>query len=531
MTLQQAGSMDVDASPSTSRWMAGSHTSVSGSGPLTITVDNDNAVTGSVSSTLSAAAPSSLKGSIFSGVSFVGYRTLRLNLTADAANQPARITIGSKQWDVTVGTSGYVEIDLCCPTNATDTMDATDTTWPYNSPSSVNLVDGPLWGVSNVSSLTIENLASDHVYTLSGVSLQRKSHSYLTCLPARPGWINKVPDVSGEGTTTNTQVRRGFQGNTDGRQSAELEDVVYTTITSSEAVNESYDAVPISGIVGALSTGSNMCGNGWSATDNQPAPSTGCSGSAPLPVHNCWLNSDRPSAYLYGGGLLFGSNASVSYGFDIDCTSSAATIPAQELFDELTDWVPCGDVFGFGDPAHPPTDGTIYLCAGKILDTHSWGIVHKAGGGARNVKVKLNKAGTSEDDGVGLSNRLGEYREGRAANGKGYAGTGSPFGKGLQTYAVTAQAGVTPPSVSEAFATRRRQRVSFFVVPIETCCERIFCSDPFFFPFASQAGDHTRLPLEDWRAIPDVTDGDKAVTEDDEEEMRAHPDLAVTTGR
>lgn len=498
LTLQQATSINVDAAPTSANWTAGANTTL-GSG-LTITVSS--AGTGSVSSTLSAAAPTDLKGSLFAGVSFAGYRTLRLNLTADAAGQPARVHIGSKTWDVTVGTSGYVEIDLCCPTNATATSDGTDSTWPWNSATSVTLVDGPLWGVSNVASLSIENLAAGHTYTLSGLSLQRKAHSYASFLPSRPNWLQKFPTaVISPDTSTTTYARRFVQGNTDGRQSIELEDVNWLqTISTGAGEQDSYPDISILSVVNALRAGANMPSNGWTATDSLPAPTSGCTGT-PAPLRNCGLNSNAPSAYLYGGGLLFGANAGVSYGFDVDCTGGAASIPAQELFDELTDWVPCGDVFGFG-PASPPNDGTIYLCAGKILDADSWGVTHKAGGSARNVKVRLSKTGTSEDDGVGLSDRYGEYRQGdKAASGKGYVGTGTPFGKGTQTYVVTAAAGVTPPSLSEPFAARRRQRASFFVVPVTACCDRVFCSDPIFFPFAPQSGDAGRLPVADGRGL------------------------------
>jgi len=74
----------------------------------------------SLSSPLTTQAPTSLKGSSFSGVSFAGYAFLRLYLTADADDQAARLTLGSKIWDFTVNTSdtaAYVDIDLVAPTN------------------------------------------------------------------------------------------------------------------------------------------------------------------------------------------------------------------------------------------------------------------------------------------------------------------------------------------------------------------------------------------------------------------------------
>ena len=164
-----------------------------------------------------------------------------------------------------------------------------------------------------------------------------------------------------------------------------------------------------------------------------------------------------------GGGMLFGGDGSVSYGFDLDC-SSGAVLSAQEMFDELTDWPGCAnDVFGFGGST--PAVGTLYLCAGKILRGNSWGLVLDGTSGKSGVTVKLSKTGTSEDDGSAKTDSIGEYRQLVSGSPTGSVGTGTPFGKGGLSYDTRAVSG-SNPTVTRTQLARRRMRASFTVLTL-----------------------------------------------------------------
>ncbi|HLK59284.1 MAG TPA: hypothetical protein VKU00_22180 [Chthonomonadaceae bacterium] len=488
VTLQQASSMNLDSAPVPARWTAGSNTTLSGSGPLTITVSGG---TGSLSTTFPN-CDAGLTGTSWSGVSLAGYRYLRLGLTADAANQPAMVVIGSKQWNITVGTSGSVDIDLCGPTNNASTTDATDSKWEYASVGPVVVTDGPLSGVSNCTNFTIQGLANLHVYTLTSVKLVRKDHSGLTFLPAFQGWVLREPPVTSGSTTTTTKVRRFAQGDTDGRQSLELEDITWVNIVNSTN-SDQFNSGHITDFVFAMNGSSGAYPtDGWSATDLLSASD----GSGNLVGD--YICNGLPMLCLAGAGAWFDGNR-WRYAFDLSASSSL-TLPAQLLFDEL-DWYPeAGDLFGFGKGLY---GGAISVRAAAILRGQAWGLVFDNNIlPANKVVVKVTNSATSAAAGQGTTDKRGEYK------------SGLTYGLGLVSYKIEAQSGSPFPSVTETFVSRKRHRACFSGTSPSSlmCCDTLFCVDPFFFPFAPQAGDHDRLPLDDWRQIADPIEEEQPST-------------------
>ncbi len=501
MTMTQTDTMNVDDAPQDTNWTAGSNTTLadSGSDALTATISGG---LGSLSSTLPI-ADAALTDTNWVGVSFCGYRFLRVMLTGDDDDepQPASIVIGSKEWDITVGTTGYVDLDLCCPTNRPSPTDSDDSQWEWNGPAPYSVTDGTAWGISNVSTFTIKNLANGHEYLLSGIQLVRHDHTGMTFLPTYKGWLQAFPSVTIGEVVSTTYYRRARQADTDGRQSREDTDAVWVHSVGEETTTDTYSEVAISTVVAALHTGGVPPRDGWDATDLMPNPNTAtpgtCTGGGSDPLRNCYLNSDRSSCYLFGSGAMY-DGYRWKYGFDIGC-SSTATIPAQMLYDSISDWYPgIGDVWGWQGGNY---GGALQIQSAAILRGAAYGIINNSDGdGVQDVFVDIKDTATGLiDAGSGYSSSIGEYK------------TGAPCGMGLVSYTVTAESGSMPyPYLTGTFFTRHRSRFCFPGEHVPKCCDTLFCPTDFLFPFKPFAGDHTILPLDDYQQIPDVTgDEDK----------------------
>ena len=512
-SLSQGASKNLDSSPTPAHWTNVANTILSGSGPLTITVRGG---TGSCSTTLPV-ADAALLGASFSGVSFAGYRYLDIQISADVDAQAFRISIGGKTWSqdykgnpLLAGTSPqHIRIDLCGPSSNTTAVDTWDSKWTYASVGPVVITDGPLSGVSNVTSLSLEHLSydilgGDRVYTLSSLSLISVLPPKMTVLPAFNCWVITVPIVhSGTGgtVTTTTYARRFLQGDTDGRQSLEVEDVTWIHTDnggSPPAIGDTYSEATIDSMATALSGSSSAYPtDGFTVTRLAPSPD-GSGNFSPD-----YLNKNLPAVFVQGAGAAYVGNA-WHYGFDLDI-SSAVTLPAQLLLDQI-EWYPgCGDVLQLAGGA---SSGALELRAAAILRGQSWGLIfNKANVPLFRTEIDLKQVTGNVLVGKGVSKRNGEYF------------TGLPYGKGSLSHTITAH-GMGSPSTTVTLCSRKRQRVGFGVAL--TCCQTMFCSDHFFFPFASQAGDHTRLPLEDWRQIPDAAP--------EEEEQADTQKIPVTAG-
>lgn len=348
------------------------------------------------------------------GAGFSGYRYLRLKIRADDDGKPYTVALGGKTWavdytgaDLEAGTAaGTAYIDLCAQSAATDDQDH-----KYPLPTS----DGRMWGVTGATSLLLGGLEAETVYYVDEVALcvhPSTPEQQITVLPAFTQFEQQqAPAIVGE-TSTSTFVRRGMQGDTDGRLSLELPDwfkFILTTGGGSETITYS----PVS--IAAAITGVNGPGNpalepeplnaGWTMTGTGTATDPGADG-----LFADWLNCNRPSFWLYGAGLLWsklGAHTTFRWysGIDLDASSSRG-LPAQMLFDEL-EWYPgCDDVFGYTDT---PAAGVVNVRAGKVMRGQAWGLVVTPSGAVAGSTVTLQVSPAGATHGSGTSDSRGEY--------------------------------------------------------------------------------------------------------------------------
>jgi hypothetical protein len=450
MTVGQAASVNADPGAQAANWTAGAHTTLSNATGTTMNIAVAGG-TGSLTSTLPSAS-GSLKGTNWNGVSFQGYRTLRLYLTCTTA-EAAVITLGTKKWNVTVPTSGYVEIDLCHPSNNSAISDLTDSVWPYSAPP-YSVTDGPLWGVTNVSSLSISGLVSGYTYTLGLIELIRKDHATLSFLSTYKGWIQAFPAATVGSVTTTTYYRRARQGDTDGRQSLEGTDCVWLHETSSGSPVDAYADATIAAVIAGLASGNVPPSDGWTAADLQPDPNIAtpgtCTGGGSDELL-CLTNSGYSSTALYGSGLIWNGTAWVS-GIGIDVTGTA-TIPAQTLFDTISLYPDCGDVFQLTSGAFGAVTA---IALGAIYRGNSWGLAFNATTPDSGDAVTLTEIDNSATVGTATSNTIGQYNYSTSR-----MGSALPYGKGLKAIKTATSILSNAISATRTFFSRRRHRTCF----------------------------------------------------------------------
>jgi hypothetical protein len=396
LTITQLSVRTIDATVAPANWTAGAHTTLSGA--MTITIDNTGS--GSLSSTLPVAPPD-LKGSSFSGVSFAGYAFLRLDIIGGtSSSQPARVTIGSKVWDFIAPNTGYTYLDLCSPTNGAGTTDTKDSKWPYATVSPVTVADGPQWGITNVSSILISNLAAGTIYSLSAVQLARKDHAKLWCMAphttSTSGWVLRDGGSTTGSVTTTTNVRRFMDGDTDGRRSLELEDYTWVhTDNGSGVISDSFIPASIKSAIGSTA----YPHDGFGIIDLKPAPTSGCPDANGDSPYNCWANSDQPMHYLFGGGISFPSSGSFG-GLGESVTGTLDSV----------DWYPgCGDAFAVAGFAYT---GAIELRAGKVMRAAAVGIVTDTTTKLRTVGATVTTTAAGISRGTAITGAVGQYDTG-----------------------------------------------------------------------------------------------------------------------
>ena len=378
-----------------------------------------------------------------------GYRYLKIAITADTES-PFGITIGSKQWTLDAfghalkakTTAGsYVVIDLCGPQNQTADTDDDDSRWKL--PAS----DGPYWGVTAASAMDFTGLTSGVTYTVASMALTRavddyvnKAHSEMTILGAFDDWQLEYDPVTIGDTTTSTYVRRFLDGDTDGKRSLEMTDVVKTVTTTGGGDSVVYTQVPISGLfltaggAGNPSYEPNPVFAGWSITDiagtaADPSDYSGISG---------WLTNNRPATYLFGAGAIR-SGAAWTYGVGVSYDSSH-TAKAQVLIDAIQ-WYPLiGDVFQIEGVSGA---GPLYLAACYFCRGQGHGLVYNSS----RIAVKDQLVGVAEtsptaEAGSASTTLQGEYL------------SVLPYGRGLKTVVVSTPAS----SVSRTWKNRVRRR-------------------------------------------------------------------------
>lgn len=153
---------------STTGWSAGANTSLATGVQLTV------ASTGTGSATRTWGTP-------FSGEA---YRYLRLQVrSVGSANVPFSVELDGRTWHADTGADGSwvdVEIDMCCATEDSWTVDTCKSRWPVD----WNYVDGepglpnsttPAWGVNQISSMVIGDIPASTVFEIKQVALYRKT--------------------------------------------------------------------------------------------------------------------------------------------------------------------------------------------------------------------------------------------------------------------------------------------------------------------------------------------------------------------
>ena len=414
-TLSQAASSTVDNCGATTDWSAGANTTLSD--------------VGSALQAVIAGGTGSLTRSFSPAVSLASYRYLRIRVrSVGAADQDVRVTIGSKRWDMTTGADGsWVErdLDLCQPTNTVATTDTTDSRWP------VPTVDGPMWGVTEITSLVLEELADGVTYEIDDLSLVRASGGYsrVSFASAYKAWVKAKPDTIIGATTTETKVRRFLLGDTDGRQSLEEADVTWDRVTSDLVtfdIHTSHTLESLIAFVNAMDSGVTR-NPGWSATDLAPSGD--------------FQNNTRYACYAEGGGARWTGSEWV-YGFDLDASGSL-TVVAQTLC-EAVSWYPDAGDCWYGGSYGPVLD----IRAAILLRGQGHGLVFNETY-EPNPTVTVTAKDGAADAGSGVTGTDGAYQ------------TGLPYGKGQRSITLTAQAGDPQPSAGHLFSSRKRHRACF----------------------------------------------------------------------
>ncbi len=173
----------------------------------------------------------------------------------------------------------------------------------------------------------------------------------------------------------------------------------------------SWAETPIWGLVASVNQ-TNVNGvwanPGWMATDNKPAPTSGCDVALP-DFESCYLNSDRPTTWIFGGGAMaLGTDIEGGGGWQFGFDRALGSYDAQQMFDSI-EWFPgCGDFFNFGGG-----DGkAIILRAATILRGSAQGLTistqRKAASG-KTVELRQGEPSPGAIVSSGLSGADGLY--------------------------------------------------------------------------------------------------------------------------
>lgn len=377
LTVSHAANYTLDACSATTQW--------TGTGCTLSVSSGIRAVSGG--------SAGSMTWAIASEISSEAYRYLRLRLKADTA-RTINVTVGGHVWSVSVTTTATdYDIDLCFPLDEGGTVFSKDTR---------NLIRGPAdtpadglavtqyewgWGVNRLDSVAIEVPAGATI-TTSTCELRRKDHARVSLLAPFVYW----PQVWTSPTDTTTG-QPYWISETDDRGPADFRQATHV--------------VPS---VGASSYA-------WeSQTDLKNWINTikGFTASLAADHSDGYHTSSLPMMLIGGGGATydFGSTA---WTYWVDQTVTSATIPSQDLWDEVELYDGAGEVFSGGawNVATP-------LVTCKYLRGQAWGNVGKPDGTAyasASIVAYITSSPTSTV-GTATTGTRGEYR------------TGSPYGHG-----------------------------------------------------------------------------------------------------
>ena len=174
-------------------------------------------------------------------------------------------------------------------------------------------------------------------------------------------------------------ARRFLLAHVSGRQGLEEKDSSCQVTETENSFAISWSQSSVKDLVDSVKqTNANgvLVNPGWTATDNKPAPTSGCDVALP-DFESCYLNSDRPATWLFGGGAMaaggegqFGVEPTAEMGWQYGFDRPLGSYDAQQMFDVIDGFPGCGDFFGFGGG-----DGkTLILRAAGILRGNAQGL-------------------------------------------------------------------------------------------------------------------------------------------------------------
>lgn len=463
-TVQHLPSLAVEPASSLTGYAAGSNTT------LSLVGGHVNAAvaggTGSLTRAFSSSDPYTVQSNPANLSEYTqeweAYRYLQIVIqSVNVSNQPFRLVVTSpygplgqttvKYWDLQTGTAGTnttVTVDLCLPGSTTGTTGNQNSRFPL--PTN----DGQFWGVSQVSSISLQNLANGETYILGGFTLVRQHFTKMDFLPARltPTDVPKPTDPQAHVDYTPgsfPNVVRMLLGITDWRQSAE-ENYVWHYVANDTSGNayDQYIQRTLNQLIADLSAHP-----GWSVSNLNPAPADG------------YHDNTLPAAYAWGGGAIYQGGATPWLeGLDVDVTGSV-TVQAQALWDQVDWYWACGDVWENAG-TYDSTAPAIPLRFNKILRSRAYGVVGNFDDTpASGVTVSTTETVSGVNSGTGVTDTTGGYE------------TGDPFGRtppplavwppppGGQNYHIDHTASLGGLTIQDEWFPRQRQRLCFRELP------------------------------------------------------------------
>lgn len=364
------------------------------------------------------------------------YRFLKIKIRTDSTGT-FTVKIGSHEWTkdrygaaLSAGSStGEFTLDLCAPSNFSDTSDGKTSRWPFPTVPSV------MWGVSDVTTFTIKDLLDGVTYYLDDLTLWMEGSAKLDLCAALDKWETQSD------TTTSLQKRFAVSV-VDGKSVCiEESDVILTPGTP-----DTYTMRSITDIVAdfnATETAGNIRYLGVTATAVASA--------------DAFFNPSRFATYLWGNGFYYpaynDSAPPEKMGFDRTFGFTAGLSIQAQLMADQVDWYPdCGDVYGHIDGA---TRGAIQLITAKIMRNSAiGGVLDTNHVPLTGIVVDMLNNPPSVTWGVGNTNSLGNYL------------TGLSHGRGAHSTIVTPES-ADDPAITYTYTgyERYRQRIWFVIHP------------------------------------------------------------------
>jgi len=397
LTLAHAASTSLDDGTFTTNWAAGPNSAIAA------VLDPPTTGRSAIQISASGGTGSATRSFPTPQVS-EAYRYLRITARGTVAGN-ATIILASHRWVIPLTTSYQdFDLDLCCPKDETATKGTVNTRYPVQIPATAPTGAPPYvqyafgWGVNYFASIQVAGVPDGQSVFVDAISLVRNSDARLTLLAPFLYWP------------------LGWQGQSMGSQ-------IDNTYVQPYLFFQSDRKGPID-----LPQGSNVVPTGtalpYFSTNSISAMATMLNYFPGLTATNLSASSDGyhdntlPSMLLGGAGATYdhGTQAWTDW-IDVNVASGTLTIPAQDIFDEVQVYPGAGEVWTSG-----LYNVATALQVSKSLRGQANGLVFRLNRQPyAGITVTAYDAGATSV-GSGVTGSLGQYL------------TGSPYGKGNQTY-------------------------------------------------------------------------------------------------